>query len=118
VRWQPDRLDRTIAYVHAEAGPRVDSIELNALVQTVVLTPERQAAAATVADRIDGLSPADALTTPFLAIGTHDEIAAHLLECRRRWGISYFSVRDVDGFAPVIDRIRQLEPIGPAAERD
>jgi probable F420-dependent oxidoreductase len=116
VRWQPDRLDRTVAHIRAEAGPRWDSIELNALVQTVVVTPERHTAAATVADRIDGLSSADALTTPFLAIGTHDEMAEHLLECRRRWGIAYFSVRDVDGFAPVIDRIRQLEPIGPSAD--
>jgi len=117
VRWQPDRLDRTVAHVYAEAGPRVDSIELNALVQTVIVTPERHAAAAKVAERIDGLSTADALTTPFLAIGTHDEIAAHLLECRRRWGISYFSVREVDGFAPVIDRIRRLEPTGGPPKR-
>jgi len=110
VRWEPDRLDRTVAHIRAEAGPRWDSIELNALVQTVIVTTDRHAAAARVADRIDGLSAADALTTPFLAIGTHDEITAHLLECRRRWSISYFSVRDVDGFAPVIDRIRRLEP--------
>ena len=25
---------------------------------------------------------------------------------RRRWGISYYSVRDVDAFAPVIERLR------------
>jgi probable F420-dependent oxidoreductase len=109
VRWEPDRLDRTVAHVRAEAGSRWDSIEFNALIQAVVVTDKRRAAAATVADRIDGLTPAVALTTPFLAIGTHDEIADHLLECRRRWGISYFSVREIDSFAPVIERIRQLE---------
>lgn len=109
VRWEPDRLDRTVAHVRAEAGSRWDSIELNALIQAVVVTYKRRAAAATVADRIDGLTPAVALETPFLAIGTHDEIADHLLECRRRWGISYFSVREIDSFAPAIERIRQLE---------
>ena len=50
----------------------------------------------------------DALTTPFLALGTHDEIAAHLLECRRRWGISYFTVRSITDFAPVIARFRAV----------
>lgn len=108
-RWEPDRLDRTVAHIRAEAGSRWDSIELNALIQVVVVTQKRRTAAATVADRIDGLTPDDALATPFLAIGTHDEIADHLLECRRRWGISYFSVREIDSFAPVIERIRQLE---------
>jgi hypothetical protein len=53
-----------------------------------------------VVSRIPGLSVHDALSTPFLAIGTHDEIADHLLACRNRWGISYFSVRDIDGFRP------------------
>ena len=47
-----------------------------------------------------------ALTTPFLAIGTHAEIAAHFRACRERWGISYFSVRDVESFAPVIALVR------------
>ncbi len=109
VRWEPDRLDRTVAHIRAEAGSRWDAVELNALVQTVVVTPERDTVAATLAERVEGLVPADALSTPFLAIGTHEQIADHLLECRRRWGISYFSVRDVDSFAPVIDRVRHLE---------
>jgi hypothetical protein len=38
-------------------------------------------------------------------VHTHDEIADHLEACRSRWGISYFSVRDLEGFAPVIHRL-------------
>ena len=55
-----------------------------------------------------GLVPTvdDALATPFLAIGTQEQIARHLHECRERWGITYFSVRDLDAFAPVIARVR------------
>ena len=55
------------------------------------------------------MSVEDALSTPFLAIGTQDEIAEHLLRCRQRWGISYFSVREVDSFAPVIERLRRVD---------
>jgi hypothetical protein len=72
----------------------------------VVVTNDRQKAAEQLAAQVPGLSVHDALTTPFLAIGTHDEIADHLETCRNRWGISYFSVRDLEGFAPVIRRIR------------
>jgi probable F420-dependent oxidoreductase len=109
VRWEPERLDQTVAHVRAEAGDRAEAIELNALVQVVAVTDDRQGAAAAIAERIDGLTPTDALTTAYLAIGTHDEIAEHLVECRRRWGISYLSVRDIDAFAPVIERLREVD---------
>ena len=107
VRWEPERLDQTVAHIRAEAGSRWESMELNALIQAVVVTDERERAAATAAERIDGLTAEVALSTPFLAIGSHDEIADHLVACRRRFGVSYFSVRDVGTFAPVIERIRR-----------
>jgi hypothetical protein len=107
VRWAADRLDRTVEYLRTQAGARRDELELNALVQRVVITEDRLGATREVLAGLDGLDEADALATPFLAIGTHDEIAAHLRACRERWGISYFSVRDLDGFAPVIERLRR-----------
>jgi probable F420-dependent oxidoreductase len=109
VRWQPDRLDATVAHVRAHSGERWPRLELNALIQAVVVTDDRRLAAQQLAGRIPGLSVDDALATPFLALGTHDEIAAHLLVCRERWAISYFSVRDVDAFAPVIERLRRAD---------
>jgi hypothetical protein len=60
-----------------------------------------------VVGRIEGLRMVDAETTPFLAIGSPEEIAEHLISCRERWGISYFTVRDLEGFAPVISLLRQ-----------
>jgi hypothetical protein len=71
----------------------------------VVVTEDREEAANELAKRI-GLKVEDALATPFLALGTHQEIAEHLLACRERRGVSYFSVRDIPGFAPVIERLR------------
>jgi probable F420-dependent oxidoreductase len=105
-RWDQDRLDATVAYINDQAGERWDQLELNVLVQAVVVTNDRQKTAEQLAIRVPGLSVQDALSTPFLAIGTHDEIADHLEACRNRWGISYFSVRDLEGFAPVIHRLR------------
>ena len=107
VRWEAERLDATVNYVREQAGHRWTDLELNVLVQAVVITGDRRTAAQEQAQRSRGsLSVEDALTTPFLALGTHDEIAEHLLACRDRWGISYFSVRDIANVAPVIQRLR------------
>jgi probable F420-dependent oxidoreductase len=106
VRWQRERLDATVNFIREQAGERWEQVELNVLVQAVVVTDDRRKAAELVASQVPGLSVHDALSAPFLAIGTHDEIADHLEACRNRWRISYFSVRDLDGFAPVIHRLR------------
>jgi probable F420-dependent oxidoreductase len=106
VRWQTPRLDQTVAYVREQAGQRADALEFNALVQRVVVSNDRSAAAAEVCEQVEGLSLEDALETPYLALGTQDEIANHLQACRERWGITYYTVRDLDAFAPVIARLR------------
>lgn len=114
VRWEPDRLDRTVAHIRAEAEaagrppPR-----LQALVQAVVVADDRRAAGEElIAGFPVPLDLDDALVTPFLAVGTPDQIADHLVACRQRWGIDYYSVRDVEAFAPVIARIRAREADG------
>lgn len=104
VRWEADRLDRTIASLRSSAGDRWPSLEIHALVQQVMVTPDRHERAAEVAQRT-GMTVADILATPYLCIGSHDEITEHLIRCRERWGISYYSVRSVDEFAPVIERL-------------
>jgi probable F420-dependent oxidoreductase len=109
VRWSPDRLDSTVAFIRDSAGDRWPALELNALVQRVVITNDRWAAARQIVATIAGLTIDDALATPFLALGTEDEIASQLLASRERWGISYYSVRDLDAFAPVIARLRLAE---------
>jgi probable F420-dependent oxidoreductase len=105
VRWEAERLDRTVAYIRDQAADRPSAPRLQALVQAVEVTDNRRTAAERFSAKL-GLPMEDVLATPFLALGTHDEIAAHLLECRRRWGIDYFSVRDIKSFAPVIEQLR------------
>ena len=109
VRWEAERLDATIDHIREEAGSRWEDLELNVLVQAVVVTHDRRSVAGEQVRRaLGGLSVGDALSTPFLAIGTHDEIADHLVQCRDRWGITYFSVRDIATFAPVIERLQGI----------
>ncbi len=103
VRWQSARLDATIDHIAGESPDRTP--ELNVLVQRLVVTDDREAAAAEIVADVPTLDLDDALETPFLLLGTHDEIAAQIVAARDRWGISYFTVRDLDAFAPVIERI-------------
>jgi probable F420-dependent oxidoreductase len=109
VRWEPDRLDNTVEWIRHQARDRSGHLELNALVQAVIVTDDRRAAAAEIVSKVPRLTIDDALETPFLALGTHDEIAHHFQRCRVRWGISYYVVREVDALAPVIERLRHAE---------
>ncbi len=111
VRWEAFRLDDTIDWMHGCAGGRWSSLEVHALVQSVVVTDDRQGAAIDIAART-GMDVSDILCTPFLCLGTYEEMAQHLLNCRERWGISYYSVRELETFAPVMTLLRHAGVTG------
>ena len=102
VDWSTARLDAQIATVRSGAGDRFDDLEFNALVQVVQVTDEREAALTKICERVDGLTMDDAAETPFLLVGTVEEIVVHMTTCNERWGISYFAVRELDDFEPVL----------------
>lgn len=89
--------------MRAGAGDRFDELELNALVQVFSVTDDRDRGLREITDPRPSLSIDDASVIPYLMIGSIDEIVAHVHACRDRWGISYFVVRALDEFAPVLD---------------
>lgn len=105
LNWSPERLDLQVQRVDEGAANRDRSPELNALVQRVEITDDREAAAATIAENAEGLTVDDALAAPYLFLGTHDEIASQCHAARQRWGISYFVARDIENLAPVIAQL-------------
>ena len=106
VKWSTERLDEQIEQVRVGAGARFDDIEFNAMVQVVQITDDREAALAKVVERVQGLTMDDAASTPYLLIGTVDEIVLHMMTCNERWGIGYFAVRELDDFEPVMRALR------------
>jgi probable F420-dependent oxidoreductase len=106
VKFGFDHLEAQLGVIEEARGDR--TVELAALVQRCEITDDREAALATIAENIEGVSVAEASATPYLAVGTVDEIANHFITVRNRWGISYFTVRDPD-FGPIIDRVRELD---------
>jgi probable F420-dependent oxidoreductase len=105
VRWEATRLDETVARIRDAAASAKRSVSVHALVQAVVVTADRKSVAEDIAMRY-GIVLSDVLTTPFLCLGTQEEISDHLRECRERWGIEYYTVRSIDEFEPVIASLR------------
>ncbi|MGV0870830.1 LLM class F420-dependent oxidoreductase [Mycolicibacterium sp. XJ879] len=87
-------LQNRIAVVREAAGDRFDAVELNALIQFVGVTDDREASAAELARAFGGVSPQLLLDSPFVLFGTHDQMAEALVERQHRFGVSYWTVFD------------------------
>lgn len=100
--------EERVRFAHAHAGQRADQVEWHLLVQAVVETDDRRATAKALIERLQGdMTVEDALATPFLLIGTAEEMAEQLVHSRERYGFSYITVHEpyMKAFAPVIERL-------------
>jgi probable F420-dependent oxidoreductase len=88
-------MEDRIAVVREAAGDRFDEIELNALIQAVVVTDDRETAAEQLARGFGAsIPPAELLDSPFVLIGTHEQMAEELLGRQQRFGVSYWTTFD------------------------
>ncbi|MGH3972308.1 MAG: LLM class F420-dependent oxidoreductase [Pseudonocardiaceae bacterium] len=103
--------DERVRYARQCAGDRADHIEWHALTQVVVETDDRRSAADKLARRYGHLmTPDEILQTPFVFIGTIEQMAQQVLHNRDRYGFTYYTVHGpyMDTFAPVIERVRAI----------
>jgi probable F420-dependent oxidoreductase len=101
--------DERMRYVREQAGERAADVEWHLLVQAVVPTDDRRAAAADLLSRFGSeMTVEEALETPFLLIGTHAQMAEQLRASRERYGFSYITVHDpyYEAFEPVVELMR------------
>lgn len=96
-----------IGWVQEASGDRFADLELNALLQAVEITNDRAAGAAALAARLPELMPDEILDSPYLLVGTVEQMVDDLRRRRERFGFSYFVVFEsaVDAFAPVVERL-------------
>jgi probable F420-dependent oxidoreductase len=101
----PTAVDERIALVRDASAGR--SIELHALVQRVIVTDDRRAAAEVVAARLPELTIDEILGTPYFWIGSVAFICEQIVAARERWGFSYFTVFDhsFDAAIPIVARL-------------
>jgi len=95
-----------VAWVRDAAGERFDQIELQVRIHLAMVTDDRAAVAEAVAPGF-GLSPAEALDSPYALAGTIDEIVDQCRERRERFGISYIGLGldALDAMAPVVAQL-------------
>jgi probable F420-dependent oxidoreductase len=109
-------LKKKMALVREVAGSRADDLEINILIWDAVFTTDRRAAAAAYLDELeerlgftrDGeVTIEDLLDSPYLAFGTDQQIAEHLIRIREETGASYISVFPhlMEAFGPVLSRL-------------
>jgi probable F420-dependent oxidoreductase len=95
-----------LEWIRSAAGERFDSLEIHALIQAVAVADRRTAAADQLASRFK-VARDVVLETPYVLLGTVEEMCESLRQRRERYGISYLTVfeRDMEVFAPVVARL-------------
>ena len=106
--WRVSGLDERVRLVREMASDeRYSRLEINALVQYVMVTDDRRAAAEELTSRWTELTPDEILQSPYALIGSVDQMVEDIQAHRQRWGISYYVVHEpyLDDFAPVVARL-------------
>jgi probable F420-dependent oxidoreductase len=100
-------VDERVRLVREVAGERRERVELNALVQRVIVTDDRRGAAHELSARWPSLTADEILASPYVLVGTVDQIVDDLRARRARWGISYIMTHEpfIDALAPVVARL-------------
>ncbi|MGH3095358.1 MAG: TIGR03621 family F420-dependent LLM class oxidoreductase [Streptosporangiales bacterium] len=100
--------DERMTCFRAQAGGRVDGMELSLLLQRVTLTADRKGAAEEWYAGDPSLTVEELLEAPGLLVGTVDEIVQQIHERRERYGFTYFSVHEpsMDAMEEVIAALR------------
>jgi probable F420-dependent oxidoreductase len=100
-------VDRQVALLRQAAGSRFADLELNVLIQQVRVTDDAPGASEELSQEWVPLTAEQIRHSPYLLVGTIDEIVAALQARRERHGISYIVVfeRDMEAFAPVVARL-------------
>lgn len=101
-------LAQKVEWVQQGAGERFAEVELNVLIGGVVITEDRQQAAEQRArERGTGVTAEQLLSTPYLLIGSVEQLVEAIQRRREQFGISYLVVvsEDMEAFAPVVARL-------------
>jgi probable F420-dependent oxidoreductase len=106
VRWSPAELNRQLQFVREEAQQVGNTPVIEALVQSVEVTGNRTAAVEAISARIPGALPADVASTPFLLIGSPEEMAAQIRTQAAELGITSYVVREQA--VPTLERVLAL----------
>jgi probable F420-dependent oxidoreductase len=96
-------VSKQIDWVREVAGPRFDELEINFRVLAVVVTDDRAGAAERLSRQF-GSSPEVLLDSPFVFVGSLQQIENQINRARHELGVSYYTIsqRHADLVAPLV----------------
>jgi probable F420-dependent oxidoreductase len=106
VRWSSEDLRAQISLIREASERSGTSPALEALVQVVKVSEHRSHALAELSDRLQGVSPDVLDETPYVLVGTVEEMAAQLVRHAERFGITRYVVRQ-----PAVEAVEQILPL-------
>jgi hypothetical protein len=105
LEWGEHQIDDKVDVVRRAAAGRAEQPELQALVQHVEITEDRDPVVDRIARLVDA-DPAAIADAPYLWAGSLRAIVEQVHAARERWGFTYFVTRSIDATAPVINALR------------
>jgi probable F420-dependent oxidoreductase len=117
-------VDDKVRRIREAAGERFEHLELRVTIRDLHVTPDRRArarellntwAAAPGMANVDQLTEEDVLESPFVAIGTPEQIAEQFERGRERWGFAFLEIynSDFEVVGPVLEKLKP-RAIGPS----
>lgn len=94
VRWSGADLDAQLRLIGDESERSGTAPEMEALVQVVTVTKNRPRILADLSERLHGVSLDVLDDTPFVLVGTTEEMAAQLVRQSEQLGITRYVVRE------------------------
>src|SRR4029077_243640 len=98
--------ERKLARLRAEAGARMDAVELNIFIIDAGVTDEPRSLFDGVATRLKGAA-AQIVDSPFFLYGSLADLERQLIARRERLGITYFGLPEkaMEPFAPLVQEL-------------
>jgi len=106
VRWSSEDVRAQVSLIGEASERSGTSPALEALVQVVKVSEHRSHALAELSDRLRGVSPDVLDETPYVLVGTVEEMAAQLVWHAERFGITRYVVRQ-----PAVEAVEQILPL-------
>ncbi len=111
----PDAFAKKVEWVRDAAGERFVDIELHSMLFAVVATDDQQQAAEQWIKQVEAFSGTvchidvdDVLASPYVLMGTVEQMVSKIKACRDRFGVSYFTTSshiDMDVLSPVVAQL-------------
>jgi probable F420-dependent oxidoreductase len=101
-----ERTDQKVAWIREAAASRATAPRLQVRIHVAAVSDDRQGMAELLAEGL-GLTPAEALLSPFQIVGSVDEIVDLIVARRDRWDFTDIGLSSgaLEEFAPVVARL-------------